>query len=150
MGDEITNVDDFKNKIILVLFKDEENPNINSFLNLTITELNNWYNYITSDFENAEIIYQTLHSSKGLQYENVVIALDDNFARDRRFFQRFFESYNNESSLSDDSEKVKYAKAENLLYVGVTRTINNLLVFYNFEPNNKVEETTNYIFNYKI
>lgn len=147
LGDEITNLDDFKNKIIFALFKDEENPDINSFLNITITELNNWHNYITNNFENAEIIYQTLHSSKGLQYENVVIALDDNFARDNKYFKRFFENYDNKSSLTDESEKAKFAAAENLLYVGVTRAINNLAVFYEYDTGNKkIDDNINSIF----
>ena len=135
LGEEINNFDDLKNKITSVLFKNEENPNLDIFFNLEMEELNNWYKYITESFEDKKIIYQTLHSTKGLQYDNVVIELDDQFARDSLFFERFFENYGNENNL-EENEKRKYKQSQNLLYVGITRAIKNLLICYKFDENN--------------
>ena len=137
LGNDINNFNDLKNKIISVLFKNEENPNLDIFLNLKMEDLNNWYKYITDDFEGNKIIYQTLHSTKGLQYDNVVIELDDQFARDSLFFKRFFMNYGCEDKL-DEKEKLKYKKAQNLLYVGITRAVKNLLICYSFDESNIV------------
>lgn len=146
LANKIFNLDAIKNKIIDVLLDDKENPETAPFLNLSITELINWYKYITNNFEDLEIVYQTLHSAKGLQYENVVINLDDNFAHDSMFFKRFFENYNKGNTL-DEKSKLKYNKAQNLLYVGITRAINNLAVFYNYQKiNEEIEKNIHYIF----
>lgn len=130
LGEDILSNDDFKSKISFVLFQDIEEPSIDSFLDLPINELDNWYKYITNDFVNKEIVYQTIHSTKGLQYDNVVIELDDDFARDKTYFKRFFQNYHLATDKIDDN---KFLKAQNLLYVGVTRAIKNLAVYYNFD-----------------
>lgn len=142
----IKNFEDIKTKIAIVLFKNDENPNLDIFLSLKMDELDNWYKYITRDFEDKDIIYQTIHSSKGLQYDNVVIMLEDNFAKDRKYFLRFFENYDCENEL-DDENKRKYSKAQNLLYVGFTRAIKNLFVFYKYDQTNqKLKNNINTIF----
>lgn len=145
--DSIKCFDDFKEKIAMVLFKNDENPDMDIFLNLNMDQLDNWYKYITRDFEDKEIVYQTIHSSKGLQYDNVIIQLDDSFAKDRKYFSRFFENYDCENELDDDNNKNKYSKAQNLLYVGFTRAIKNLFVFYKYdELNEKLKRNINKIF----
>lgn len=143
----IESFEDFKIKIAMVLFKNDENPNLDIFLNLKMDELNNWYKYITRDYEDKEVIYQTIHSSKGLQYDNVVIVLEDNFAKDHKYFSRFFENYDCENELDTDNKR-KYLKAQNLLYVGFTRAIKNLFVFYNYDQSNKkLQNNIDRIFN---
>ena len=74
-------------------------------------------------------MYNTFHSTKGLEFNNVIIVFDDSFGRDTRFFAPYFEEYDNE--LTDHSCKSeKYTKARNLLYVAVTRARINLRILY--------------------
>ena len=132
IGDEINDLDSFKFKIISVLFNDEENPDLNIFLNLTIEELSNWYQYISNDFLNKDVVYQTLHSTKGLQYDNVIVELNDNFAKDKIFYKRFFLNCYDNTNI-EGTELIKFKRAQNLVYVGVTRAIKNLAVFYKYD-----------------
>ncbi len=143
----IENFESFKTKITMVLFKNDENPNLDIFLTLKMDELDNWYKYISRDFEDKEVIYQTIHSSKGLQYDNVVITLEDDFARDHKYFSRFFEYYDCENELDVDNKR-KYLQAQNLLYVGLTRAIKNLFIYYNYDQSNqKLKNNIDRIFN---
>lgn len=146
----IESFENFKTKIAMTLFKNNENPNLDIFLNLKMDELDNWYKYITRNFEDKEVIYQTIHSSKGLQYDNVVISLEDDFAKDRKYFLRFFENYDCEDKLNG-ADKRKFLKAQNLLYVGFTRAIKNLFVYYCFnQTNQKLKCNIDKIFNKQI
>ena len=146
----IESFENFKTKIAMTLFKNNENPNLDIFLNLKMDELDNWYKYITRNFEDKEVIYQTIHSSKGLQYDNVVISLEDDFAKDHKYFLRFFENYDSEDKLAGD-DKRKFLKAQNLLYVGFTRAIKNLFVYYCFnQTNQKLKCNIDKIFNKQI
>lgn len=143
----IDNFENFKTKIALVLFKNDENPNLDIFLNLKMDELDNWYKYITRNFEDKEVIYQTIHSSKGLQYDNVVIILEDDFAKDHKYFSRFFEYYDCENKLDVDNKR-KYLQAQNLLYVGLTRAIKNLFIYFYYDQSNqKLKNNLDRIFN---
>lgn len=94
--------------------------------------MSNWYQYISNDFLNKDVVYQTLHSTKGLQYDNVIVELNDNFAKDKIFYKRFFLNCYDNTNI-EGTELIKFKRAQNLLYVGVTRAIKNLAVFYKYD-----------------
>ena len=137
LGDDIESLDNFKSKIVSILFENEE-PNLELLLDLSMDELSNWYQYVTNDFNNKDVVYQTLHSTKGLQYDNVAIELSDNFAQDKIYFKRFFKNKDSNGSSIVEEDLKKFHRAQNLLYVGVTRAINNLAVFYQFDSSDEV------------
>ena len=152
LSDEITDVNAFKNKIVQVLFQHVDEPQIDSILDLPMEEIVNWYYYVTMNYGEKEIVYQTIHNAKGLQYDNVVILLDDNFARDRNYFKRFFINYSKETDLKNQNynEYIKYCKAQNLLYVAITRAINNLAVYYDLKDDDPAMDKIKSIFNQQI
>ncbi|HGC9395424.1 UvrD-helicase domain-containing protein [Streptococcus agalactiae] len=62
---------------------------IDNFFRLDVTQFIKWYKYIFDDLKNEEISYYTLHGSKGLEFDNVVVVLQDNFAGKRNYCKYF-------------------------------------------------------------
>lgn len=101
---------------------------IYEILEIDYAEYIAWYEFINK-IENQEIIYHTYHGTKGEEYENVVIVMQNDFGRDRNKFPYFFHNYSNESNLIGD-DKEKFVNTKNLLYVSCSRAIKNLRIFY--------------------
>lgn len=109
-----------------------------------ITEINTMINTAkpTVEFVNAakqlderinadypEIYYHTFHSTKGLEYENVIIVLGKDFGQDKGLFELFFKEYGED--IGQDLPKYEqYERGRNILYVAVTRAIKNLRILY--------------------
>ncbi|HFH8040326.1 TPA: UvrD-helicase domain-containing protein [Streptococcus agalactiae] len=98
---------------------------IDNFFRLDVTQSIKWYKYIFDDLKNEEISYYTLHGSKGLEFDNVVVVLQDNFAGKRNYCKYFFENYNN---LTDSD--LQFQEVRNLLYVACSRAKIKLCVIY--------------------
>ncbi|CND60496.1 UvrD-helicase domain-containing protein [Streptococcus agalactiae] len=98
---------------------------IDNFFRLDVTQFIKWYKYIFDDLKNEEISYYTLHGSKGLEFDNVVVVLQDNFAGKRNYCKYFFENYNN---LIDSD--LQFQEVRNLLYVACSRAKIKLCVIY--------------------
>lgn len=122
---------------------DAENIQINQFFDLNILEFENWYKYVFR-LNNKLVDYYTLHGSKGLEFDNVVVVLQDDFARRKDYFKYFFENYNNERL--DIDKKEKYDEARNLLYVACSRAKTNLRVIYENTDSAGTEENIKKIF----
>lgn len=126
---EETSYDGVLKYLLTSLYKSKEESTetkeiIRGILNLKIEELLNWYHYINRD-EKKEICYHTFHSTKGLEYENVVVVLGKDFGQDKGLFELFFKEYGMNAQIS-----LKYEKGRNILYVVVTRAIKNLRILY--------------------
>ena len=67
---------------------------IDEFFELNISIFFKWYNYIFDDARNDGVSYYTLHGSKGLEFDNVVVVLRDNFAKRKDYCKFFFKNYN--------------------------------------------------------
>jgi len=105
---------------------------VDEFFNLDISQFIKWYNYIFDDLKNEGISYYTLHGSKGLEFDNVVVVLQDKFAKKENYCKYFFEKYN--TSIDSDSQ---FQEVRNLLYVAFSRAKKNLHVIYkNNTPEN--------------
>lgn len=98
---------------------------IDEFFNLDVSHFIKWYSYIFDDLNNETICYYTLHGSKGLEFDNVVVVLQDNFAGKKNYCKYFFENYN--TSTESDSQ---FQEVRNLLYVACSRAKINLHVIY--------------------
>lgn len=98
---------------------------IDNFFRLDVTQFIKWYKYIFDDLKNEEISYYTSHGSKGLEFDNVVVVLQDNFAGKRNYCKYFFENYNN---LTDSD--LQFQEVRNLLYVACSRAKIKLCVIY--------------------
>ena len=108
---------------------------VDEFFNLDISQFIKWYNYIFDDLKNEGISYYTLHGSKGLEFDNVVVVLQDKFAKKENYCKYFFEKYN--TSIDSDSQ---FQEVRNLLYVAFSRAKKNLHVIYkNNNPEHLLE-----------
>ena len=108
---------------------------IETLLNLDKEIFYRWYQYINRNYE-EDIIYHTFHSTKGLEYDNVVMVFGDSFGRSKSYFNNYFAGYNQELK---DNELELYRKARNLLYVAATRARINLRILYTGDYQSKKE-----------
>ena len=108
---------------------------IETLLNLDKEIFYRWYQYINRNYE-EDIIYHTFHSTKGLEYDNVVMVFGDSFGRSKSYFNNYFAGYNQELK---DNELELYRKARNLLYVAATRARINLRILYTGDYKSKKE-----------
>ena len=128
---------------------------IDNFFKLNISIFFKWYNYIFDDAKSEEISYYTLHGSKGLEFDNVVVVLQDNFARKEDFCKYFFENYNTkiapgtqfqEADTQSQKADPQFQKVRNLLYVAFSRAKINLYVIYKNNPPEDLLENIKEIF----
>lgn len=96
---------------------------IDSIMSATISEINNWYNYI-SRIDSKPVNYFTFHGTKGLEFENVGVIITNSFDRKNDYYHSFFKEISCEQKSEDFMAK------KNLLYVSMTRAKKNLRVLY--------------------
>ena len=140
--DSITGIENFSmDKFIEIvkreIFQDDAmfGEQIEILLNLDKEIFFRWYQYINRNYE-EDIIYHTFHSTKGLEYDNVIMVFGDSFGRSKSYFNNYFVGYDQELK---DNELQLYRKARNLLYVAVTRARINLRILYTGDYENKKE-----------
>ena len=115
---------------------------IDEFFELNISIFFKWYNYIFDDTKNEGISYYTLHGSKGLEFDNVVVVLQDNFAKGNNYCENFFKKYHSPSAASDS----QFQEVRNLLYVAFSRAKINLYVIYKNNPSKNSSKNIKKIF----
>lgn len=96
---------------------------VTDLLNIKISELIKWYHYVNRQYE-GDIVYHTFHGTKGLEFDNVLIVLNNSFKNRKEYFKGFFDVYSKKTTDIDE----KYIEVRNLLYVAVTRAKHNLLI----------------------
>ncbi len=131
------NMEVFKNYLFKKLFPNSSIDNqkikvakqkIDKLLEIEIKIYNNWRKFLLLEPE-ENVIYHTYHSTKGKEYENVLIIMQKDFGRlEKDFFSDFFKFFDDDK-ISED-KKGKINRARNLLYVAVTRAIKNLRILY--------------------
>ncbi|KAB2399536.1 ATP-dependent helicase [Bacillus cereus] len=125
----------FKNYLIGKLFNqtsdddiDHANTTIQKMLKVDIAEYGLWYKFIM-DKQEEKVIYHTYHGTKGREFDNVIIIMENAFGRNRDYFNFFFENSLHSDGLEDERER-NLEKIKNLLYVSCSRAIKNLRVIY--------------------
>lgn len=91
---------------------------IDSLLSIPFSEYVDWMDFVNR-VENKDVIYHTYHATKGLEFDNVVIIMENSFGRNRSKFSDFFTN-------QDESDE----NTKNLLYVACSRPKKNLKIFY--------------------
>lgn len=128
---------------------------IDEFFELNISIFFKWYNYIFDDTKNEGISYYTLHGSKGLEFDNVVVVLQDNFAKRIDYCKFFFKNYNTqiasgtqfqETDTQSQKAAAQFQKVRNLLYVAFSRAKINLYVIYKNNSSEDLPENIKEIF----
>ena len=84
--------------------EDSEIDEVNKFFDLDLSEFVNWYRYVFRLEDESKAVY-TLHGSKGLEFDNVVVVLQDDFARQPNYFEYYFENYENSNKIIFDDKK---------------------------------------------
>lgn len=97
---------------------------ITDFLSIDLTEFDLWYKYILREVNN-KVVYHTYHGTKGLEYDNVIVLMENAFARDKNYFSSYFLELTSSNETSSEFEQ-----KQNLLYVACSRAIKNLRVLY--------------------
>lgn len=150
IGEKIYSMDDFELFILdqlylldvdsnatdenLIEFREE----INAFLKIDMNIFDLWYKFIVDEHD-GNIVYHTYHSTKGREFDNVIIFMNSKFGRDGLYFDRLLEVL----SEKNENETEKIAEARNLLYVAVTRAVKNLSILYFDNLNGNDEQVIN-------
>ncbi|MCA1202887.1 UvrD-helicase domain-containing protein [Priestia flexa] len=134
-GFENITSDLFENYLIEKLFNNISDNNlerakatVNRLLKIDMYEYQLWYKFIT-DSQEEKVIYHTYHGTKGREFDNVIIIMENAFGRNKDYFNFYFENFMDSNALGDE-DKQKYGKIQNLLYVSCSRAIKNLRVLY--------------------
>ena len=110
---------------------------------ISIAEFKRWYRYIR--FSGEELVkYHTYHGTKGKEYDNVVIIMQNQFGQKQDYFNELFKNFKNPEQLSGKSRK-KFKEAKNLLYVATSRAIKNLRILY-IDPIDDIKDDIKFIF----
>lgn len=102
--------------------------NIEQLLLINFDEYECWYNFINKK-EDTDVIYHTYHGTKGEEYDNVIIIMENKFGLDSSKFSSFFKNSIRAGELQG-IELEKYTNTKNLLYVSCSRAIKNLRIIY--------------------
>lgn len=120
----------------------EGNKKIQELLQIRFKEINCWFEYRNGNYNINEINYTTMHSSKGTEFNNVILVLDDSFSMRRNYFSYFFENYG-----KSDKRNSKFMEARNLLYVACSRARINLTIIIPLEMYSEYKSVIDNIFN---
>lgn len=125
----------FKNHLTERLFEnitneDIENANVTvgKLLDISIDEYELWYKFIMG-IQSEKVIYHTYHGTKGREFENVLIIMENSFGRSSNYFNFFFKNVHS-TNVMDSKAKQDFEKIKNLLYVSCSRAIKNLRILY--------------------
>lgn len=121
----------FLNKIYSDLDEDynENNNKVENILGIKLSIYKRWYNFINQEHE-GNIIFHTYHGTKGAEYKNVIIIMQNDFgSKGKDKFSSFFINYNNTENLEEKARK-KFNDTRNLIYVSCSRAIKNLRILY--------------------
>ncbi len=102
---------------------DAAKENLIQLVTTDLLEYERWYGFINKE-ENEEVLYHTYHGTKGEEYENVIIIMENGFGKDKTKFSDFF------ANSVELSQKERYINTKNLLYVVCSRAIKNLRILY--------------------
>lgn len=119
------------------LSSDNDDSPYNMLTSILFDEWIRWYNYISENDPNEKVVYHTYHSTKGLEYENVAIILDDSTGLAKDNLKNYlFTLVNCDDTINKkllDSNK----DLRNLLYVAITRSYKNLFILNNTTLSNE-------------
>ena len=130
-GEEVSNEQQIENEQTVV-----------AFFRLDISIFERWYQFITDSYK-GDVVYHTYHSTKGREFENVLIFMNSKFGRNATFFKDLLSVLpeNNE----DNEMGTSIESARNLLYVAITRAIRNLCIVY-FDNMDDIKDSVTSVF----
>ncbi|KJJ83342.1 DNA helicase, UvrD/REP type [Candidatus Omnitrophus magneticus] len=122
----------FEDEILSLIDRDEvetAKTKLDALLSIKLEQWALWFEFI-NDVRKSDIVYHTYHGTKGAEFDNVIIVMENDFGRmNKDKFSSFFKNLNN-PPLSDETEMFKFTNTRNLLYVSCSRAIKNLRILY--------------------
>ncbi|KQN64586.1 hypothetical protein ASF13_01540 [Erwinia sp. Leaf53] len=116
--------------------KDEKTKKLIRKVLLTdIHQFYRWLDFLFQSISKNDTDYLTCHSSKGLEFDNVIVFLDDSFNRNETYISAFLQADINEI-LDDPLES-----ARRIVYVSCSRAIKNLRVCLYTATGENIEST---------
>lgn len=108
----------------------EANSLLQNILDIPIEQFLKWFHFI-NETQISDVIYHTYHGTKGREYENVVIVMENDFgARGKDKFSSFFTQVTKSKELTNPAAIDAFKNTQNLLYVSCSRAIRNLRILY--------------------
>jgi len=103
---------------------------INSLFQVELSQYELWHDFI-NDTQKSDVIYHTYHGTKGLEFSNLIIIMENDFGRmNKNKFSSFFKNNINPDAITEEKEILKFENTKNLLYVSCSRAVNNLRILY--------------------
>ena len=122
----------FEDEILSLIDKDEveiAKAKLDDLLSIKLDQWTLWYEFINDD-QKSDIEYHTYHGTKGAEFDNVIIIMENDFGRmNKDKFSSFFKHYENANSLGEE-DMIRFNNTKNLLYVSCSRAIKNLRILY--------------------
>jgi DNA helicase-2/ATP-dependent DNA helicase PcrA len=91
---------------------------IETLLSIPMTQYIKWFEFVNR-VEKQDVVYHTYHATKGLEFDNVVVIMENKFGKETNKFSNFFTNPQN-----------GIENTKNLLYVACSRARKNLRIFY--------------------
>lgn len=107
--------------------KTEFKQKISDFLDNDILIFEHWYKYVIDKCDDTTV-FHTYHSTKGREFDNVIIFMQAKFGTNKTFFYDLMKVINKKNEEQEIGTEIE--KARNLLYVAVTRATRNLAIVY--------------------
>lgn len=139
IAENINSIDEMKNFLLNQLYyflegeevsKEDKLVNeqiITQFFQINIVIFERWYKFITDSY-NGNVVYHTYHSTKGREFDNVIIFMNSKFGKNDTFFSDLLKVLPQKNEEYERGTLIEAAR--NLLYVAVTRAIRNLCIVY--------------------
>ncbi|MEW6087718.1 MAG: UvrD-helicase domain-containing protein [bacterium] len=122
----------FEDEILSIIDMDEvetAKTKLDTLLSIKLAQWTLWFEFINDD-RKSDVVYHTYHGTKGAEFDNVIIVMENDFGRlNKDKFSSFFKNLNN-PPISDETEMLKFNNTRNLLYVSCSRAIKNLRILY--------------------
>lgn len=118
---------------------------LQSILDIPIEQFLKWFHFI-NETQNSDVIYHTYHGTKGRQYDNIIIIMENDFgAKGKNKFSSYFTQAIKNNEITNSAEIDEFKNTQNLLYVACSRTIKNLRILY-LDDTTKFSSSINQIF----
>ncbi|KDN15459.1 hypothetical protein BGI40_10175 [Snodgrassella communis] len=105
---------------------------ISDILDIDLSQWLSWVAFIDDHAKEQQVIYHTYHGTKGEEYDNVVIIMENDFGRKQiNKFKNYFSSLSADANIQvKDEEDKELENTRNLFYTACSRARKNLWILY--------------------
>jgi DNA helicase-2/ATP-dependent DNA helicase PcrA len=124
---------------------EEANKILCDLIDIDLSQYALWYRFI-NNLDDTGVVYHTYHGTKGLEFDNVVIVMENDFGRmNKNMFSTYFKNVAHPDKVLKENELLKHENTKNLFYVSCSRSIKNLRILY-LDDTSSFQDGINHIF----